>query len=63
MSRALTDSRIALARLASGRFARPLMLCFKREKHLSPVGLEFQAFALDFFGVGKEGDHAHRHDP
>lgn len=57
------DSRIALARLASGRFARPLMLCFKREKHLSPVGLEFQAFALDFFGVGKEGDHAHRHDP
>ena len=50
-------------RLASGRFARPLMLCFKREKHLSPVGLEFQAFALDFFGVGKEGDHAHRHDP
>ena len=56
------DTRIALARLASGRFARPLMLCFKREKHLSPVGLEFQAFALDFFGVGKEGNHAHRHD-
>lgn len=56
------DPRIALARLASGRFTRPLMLCFKREKHLSPVGLEFQAFALDFFGVGKEADHAHRHD-
>ena len=57
------DSRIALVRLASGRFARQLMLCFKREKHLSPLGREFQSFALAFFGVREEESHAYRQDP
>lgn len=43
------DGSICLVPILNRRFSRRLMLCFKREKHLSPIGLEFRAHALSYF--------------
>lgn len=35
------------------RFTRQMMICFRREKHLSALAREFKAFALRYFGLGE----------
>ena len=46
------DGGARLLPILNRRFSRRLMLCFKREKHLSPIGLEFRAHALSYFHLG-----------
>lgn len=47
------DPRIKLIPVLNNRFRRNLMLCFKREKHLSPIAIEFRKFMLEKFGINE----------
>lgn len=38
------DPAICLLRICDARFKRTMMVCFKREKHLSPIGLELKEY-------------------
>lgn len=54
------DGAIRLVPIGSGRFSRRMMICFKRQKHLSAVGQAFRAFVLDYFQLcdqsGSQGE-------
>jgi len=47
------DERICLRPISDGRFARNIMLCFKREKYLTQAGMEFQSFMTEALGLNK----------
>ncbi len=49
------DSGIALRPIADERFARRIMLCFRREKYLTQAGREFQNFMSGALGLSGEG--------
>jgi len=49
------DSRIKLLPILSNKFRRNLMICFKRDKHLSPIAKEFRQFMFEKFNI-KETD-------
>ena len=48
------DGRVRLIPVTSDKFCRRMMLCFKRRKHLSPAGLAFQDYVLDYFGLAPQ---------
>lgn len=43
------NPRVRLVRVGSAKFSRRMLLCFKRQKHLSPMGQVLRAFAMDYF--------------
>ena len=45
------EPAIRLLPIRGDKFRRRLMLCFKRDKHLSPAGQDLRAFVLDHFGL------------
>ena len=45
------DPALALVPVQGAQFRRRLMLCFKRDKHLSPAGRALRAFVLDYFNL------------
>ena len=50
------DPALRLLPIRGEKFCRRLMLCFKREKHLSAAGHTFRAFVLDYFRLdGADG--------
>ena len=40
---------LRLLPIRGNKFRRRLMLCFKRDKHLSPAGQTLRTFVLDYF--------------
>lgn len=46
-----SDPAIRLIPVLDGRFARQMMICFRREKHLSPAALAFRDFTMTRFGL------------
>ncbi len=52
------DSRLCLRSISDKRFSRKIMLCFKREKHLSRTGADFQSFMIQALELGKSPDSA-----
>ncbi len=48
------DRRIRLLPILDKRFARPMMLCFKRDKHLSESARDFKELMLEEFSVRSE---------
>lgn len=57
------DPRLRLVPMASDKFRRQLMLCFKREKHLSPAGKVFQSFVLDHLDLTTPANPLSRRNP
>lgn len=49
------DANICLLPLEDPRFSREMMVCFKREKHLTEIGLAFKRHALEFLHLPPEG--------
>ena len=49
------DGEIQLIRVQDRRFSRQMMVCFRREKTLSPFVREFRDFVLDYFSVDTQG--------
>ncbi len=47
----LGDGAIRLIPLQDRRFTRQMMVCFRREKALSPLGRAFRDFVLNYFSV------------
>ena len=45
------DGAIRLIPIADRRFSRDMMICFRREKHLSPMAKGFRDFAISYFGL------------
>ncbi len=45
------DPSLRLIPVQDQRFTRQMMLCFRREKHLSALAREFRDFALEYFGL------------
>ena len=45
------DPHIKLIPILSNRFKRNLMVCFKRDKHLSSTGKEFRKFFIEKFNI------------
>ena len=45
------DSRIKLLHLTDDRFTRRMKLCFKREKHLSPMASAFKEYLVSYFNL------------
>lgn len=43
------DPALRLLPIRGDKFRRQLMLCFKRDKHLSPAGRTLRAFVLEYF--------------
>lgn len=43
------DPAIRLLRIRDARFKRTMMICFKRDKHLSPLGLDLKAYMTEAF--------------
>ncbi len=50
------DSHIKLIPVLSSKFKRKLMICFKRDKHLSEAAKEFRTFLLNKFGLTEDND-------
>ena len=48
------DPAIRLLPLMQKRFSRRMMICFKRQKHLSPLADEFRQFVLTYFSIDRE---------
>lgn len=48
------DPALRLVRIQGDRFRRRLMLCFKRDKHLSPAGQTLRDFVLNYFGLDRD---------
>lgn len=48
------DPALRLIPVQDQRFTRQMMICFRREKHLSALACEFKAFALRYFGLGAD---------
>ena len=49
------DSDLRLIPIRDQHFARQMMVCFRREKNLSPFVREFRDFVLDYFDVNRKG--------
>lgn len=45
------DPGLRLIPIQDQRFTRQMMICFRREKHLSGLARTFRDFALDYFGL------------
>lgn len=45
------EPALRLVPIQDQRFTRQMMLCFRREKHLSPLARRFRDFVLDYFGL------------
>lgn len=45
------DPALRLIPIQDRRFTRQMMICFRREKHLSGLARAFRDFALDYFGL------------
>jgi len=45
------DRHIRLLNVSDARFSRELMVCFRREKHLTERGRAFMRFAVQYFGL------------
>lgn len=45
------DPALRLLPIPDQRFTRQMMLCFRREKHLSRLALEFRDFTMAYFGL------------
>lgn len=45
------DPALRLIPIQDRRFVRQMMICFRREKHLSGLARAFRDFALDYFGL------------
>ena len=45
------DGRIRLLPITDSRFARDMMICFRRDKHLSALARDFRDFALEYLGL------------
>lgn len=43
-----SDPKIALLHISDEKFSKKMMLCFKRDKHLSDLAKEFKRFTLDY---------------
>ena len=56
----LEHPAIRLVPVRDRRFSRRMLVCFRREKHLSPLALEFRDFAAAFFGLETGGTHSDR---
>lgn len=50
------DSRICLKTISDNKFHRRVMVCFKRSKHLTATGREFERFMSERLGLGAEGE-------
>ena len=48
------DPAIRLIPLVDQRFSRQMMICFRREKHLSPVGSAFRDYIIQAFSLPEE---------
>lgn len=48
------DPRIRLVPISDNKFHRRIMVCFKRNKHLSASGKEFKAFMMERMGLNAE---------
>ena len=46
-----SDSRIKLLHLTDDRFSRKMMVCFKREKHLSEMAGAFREYMINYFNL------------
>lgn len=51
------DPALRLLLIRWDRFRRRLMLCFKRDKRLSPVGQALRTFVLDYFHLNSPGQN------
>lgn len=49
------DPDLRLVPIQDHRFTRRMMVCFRREKHLSRLAREFRDFAMDYFGLRSDG--------
>ena len=45
------DTKIKTLILMNKKFSRQMMICFKREKHLSEIANEFRRFTMDYFDI------------
>ena len=45
------DTKIRTLILMNPKFTRQMMICFRKEKHLSEMGAAFRRFALEYFGL------------
>ena len=45
------DTKIKTLILMNKKFSRQMMICFKREKHLSETANEFRRFTMDYFDI------------
>ncbi len=52
------DGTIRLIHIQDERFTRQMMVCFRREKHLSPLARELRDFVMDYFSVESTADAA-----
>lgn len=58
------DPALRLLPIRDRRFIRQLMVCFRREKHLSALARDFRAFAMDYFGLSAlQGENVPVHTP
>ncbi|MBR3400692.1 MAG: hypothetical protein IKG67_00480, partial [Parasporobacterium sp.] len=47
------DPDIVLLPVLDDRFSRSMKICFRREKHLSELGLLFRTFVIRYFDLEK----------
>ncbi|MBQ9979662.1 MAG: LysR family transcriptional regulator [Oscillospiraceae bacterium] len=45
------DPRIVLRPVSDSKFSRRIMLCFKKDKHLTPAGKDFRDFVINNLGL------------
>lgn len=48
-----SDPSVCLIPIRDQRFSRTMMICFRREKHLSALAREFRDFAITYFSLEK----------
>ena len=49
------DTSLRLIPIPDRRFTRQMMVCFRREKHLSALARDFRDFAMDYFRLPRGG--------
>lgn len=52
---AYRNGSVSLIPINDPRFTRTMMICFRREKHLSPMARDFRDFAMDYLKLNKKG--------
>lgn len=45
------DSKIRLIPIQDKRFSRQMMICFRKEKHLSPLAMKFRDFLIGYYSL------------